>query len=132
MKMSKKVDLEEMFSPTRFVLINEELFYESPTRGLIKVLELKIYPNYGDVELVQCFDGEDIHAIMRMIGSDYGKEAIEKSETHIIYQARGDVVQFDLEDGRTIFMDLGADPGGYLRKLVNKVTGLYPIGEDIK
>jgi len=119
--MPKKIDLAEMFPPTRFIFIDDELYYDSPTRGKIRVIEVQLLPNYGDVELVLLFKGEDVEALTRQIGSKYGEEKIKDVNSVTLYHPLGDVVSFHLEDGRSIHMDLGCDPGYKLKRLVNEI-----------
>ncbi|MEM2028969.1 MAG: hypothetical protein QXS05_06280 [Candidatus Bathyarchaeia archaeon] len=69
---------EELLSqPTSFVFIDGQLYYESPTRGLIRVVEIRVMPDASDVEAISCSNGNKVYSIVRRIVLKHGEDILK-------------------------------------------------------
>lgn len=118
---TEALDVEARFRPIRYKIERRTSFYWSPLRQRwIKIVRFGIVPNYDDVSVVKLGAGE-----WRIIP----RNSLQEYKAEEVYDAKGDVVFFDLESGESVIQDSGDDPGGRLYEMLKHMARLGKISK---
>ena len=116
-------DLDEIFTqPVLFVEDEEGLWYISPTRGKIRVLEVRLMLKSDDVECINYIKNGKAYSVIKLVDSKELDDVLRGENIVERWRPIGPLVIFILEDGRCLFMDAGRDSTGDMRRLLKAIS----------